>query len=232
MAEDAYTSNANSFPDGQRGRIVSPDAARAGALGASALPSNGPGMLGRRFPSGTTITPLPSKRGGSSGSSSAPTPPWKPLAAPYIGSGTAPSDWGLHIMIQPGFVWDGVEIWQPASKSLVISVPPNVTDGFFVYLDATVSAAGIISALDYGYGRTLPSAVTLTSDAVGTPPPHAYDLLFEVTSTQKAVELSAAKIYRATPLILMPQITNQGNGTERRMAYNPTSADLESLLDS
>ena len=54
--------NANSFPDGQRGRIRKDDASRVGDYAASALPVGGPGMLRRRFPQGSTCFPLPTAR--------------------------------------------------------------------------------------------------------------------------------------------------------------------------
>ena len=53
--------NANSFPDGQRGRIRKDDASRVGDYAASALPVGGPGMLRRRFPQGSTCFPLPTR---------------------------------------------------------------------------------------------------------------------------------------------------------------------------
>ena len=50
--------NANSFPDGYRGRIRKEDVSRVADYSASTLPVGGPGMLRRRFPQGSTCFPL------------------------------------------------------------------------------------------------------------------------------------------------------------------------------
>ncbi len=64
--------NANSFPDGQRGRTTSGDLGRVADYSASTLPVRGPGIVGRRFPGGSTVTALPVRRAGGSGGG---TPP-------------------------------------------------------------------------------------------------------------------------------------------------------------
>ncbi len=212
--------NANSFPDGKRGRPGAGDLSRVAEYSASTLPRGGPGTTSRRFPSGTIITPRPVRQGGSASSG---TPPWKPLASPYAGTGTPPADQGLKIRIEPGVVWDGYKLWPPARQNIEISVPANTTDGFFVWLVATISATGTVTALDYDFGTTLPAAIPApAADGAGTPPTVARDLLFMVTSNATGVDLANAVINRNTPLILMPQITNQTATTvERRMVWLP-----------
>ncbi len=64
--------NANSFPDGRRGRARTGDTSRVADYAASTLPVPGPGMVGRRFPQGSTVRPLPVR---ASGGGTPTTPP-------------------------------------------------------------------------------------------------------------------------------------------------------------
>ena len=189
------------------------------------------GIAGATY-AGTSVVLAPVRLGAGSSGAAVNKTPWQPYAAPWAGSvsgsgsgdGSAPADWGLSFMIYPGAVQDGNGLPKlPASRNAVIAAPASCTDGFFVWLESTVDANGLITALDYNSGTTVPDDVTPPStNSAGTPPPIAYDLLFILTTTETSVEWDNVSQLRNTVLTLLPVTTNTTNvGTERRMCYFP-----------
>ncbi len=155
--------------------------------------------------------------------------PWQPYASPYIGTGAAPANQGLNLMIRPGDVDDGLKIWEPSNKNIVIPVPANCTAGYRVWLDATISADATITALNYGHGTALPAALDPVFDATGTPPAHAFCLLFVVTSTATSVEYSAVDQRQSTPLSCQPTLVKVlVNGQARRMFFYSAAPTTQS----
>lgn len=80
--------NANSFPDGNRGGIRGRgDLSRVAEYAASTLPTRGPGMVGRRFPQGTTGFPLSVRRAVAALNLF----PWQAYKSKWKGTGADPS---------------------------------------------------------------------------------------------------------------------------------------------
>ncbi len=155
--------------------------------------------------------------------------PWQPYQAPFTGSGATPADQGLQMMIRPGDVSDGLNIWQPGNPNRIITVPANCTVGYNVWLDATISADAKITALDYGSGTDLPAAEDTVFDDTGTPPPHAYCLLFVVTSTATGVEYGSVDQRQSTSLTCQPTLVKAlVNGIERRMFFYSAAPTTQS----
>ncbi len=148
--------------------------------------------------------------------SAAVTFPWQPYLSP---TATGP-DAGRTIRIRAGCVSDGAQDIPPARLNLEIVVPPNCIDGYFVWIEANVDAGGRMTNLDYNHGVRPAGPVALGTN--NAPPPVARALLFIITSTQTAVELSSVQQFRTTPLALVPVVTNQtSTQTERRMIFLP-----------
>lgn len=158
------------------------------------------GVIVNRTASGTSFRADAGKGGGTV--AAAETHPWQPYPAPYIGSGAPPAGQGRKIMLRQGFVSDGINLWVPARKNFVFTVPPNCTEGYYVWLVFNLSEDGQIIALDYDSGTDLPAALSFDPDTDDTLPTVAYDLLLVITSTADSVELASAVSMRRGPLRL------------------------------
>ena len=153
--------------------------------------------------------------------------PWQPYSSPYLGEGDPPDDQERRIRIRPCWVYDGSRVWFPARRNIEIIVPPNCSDGYFVWLVADVAADGSITALDYDHGANPPPRAPAGNTTTGAPPPKAYFCLFFVTSTATAID-DVSNVFAWTPLQL-EMATYQASLTtkEGRLRWTPTPPRFE-----
>lgn len=184
-------------------------AARAATAAQIAQAATAPLYVGALNAGGIVAIPEPPpvpQLPASAGNTAAAPHVWQPYPSPWLGGGDVPADQGLKLRIRPGDVYGTLGAPPVTNRNVEIAVPPNCTDGYYVWIVATLDAKGNLTDCAYDWGTARPELSTVLPDS-GNLPTETYYTLFFVTSNATAI-VDYSNCYAATNLSL-----NVVNGT-------------------